>query len=885
MKFYKTLFVLFTVSLFSICYGQNTGIIPTPQQITFQSGEFVWNHPVLTFDAKVNNAKLLEKEFDRLMKTKGETQNGNLNIHFIYQENLLNVTNYEQAYRLKVTENEITVEATSERGWFYGLQSLVQLYRFHYRKEMNDNEFVKIPCLTVLDFPAYEKRGWMDDISRGPIPTMDFLKKQIETLAEFKLNVFTLYTEHTFKSKTYNYSPADGLTTEQIQELQTFAKEHYVEIIGNQQCFAHFEKILCQPEFAYLADSKCNLNPGISDTYDFLNDIIKEETAAYASDWFNINCDETEALGSGNAAKYVKKIGASEAYIRHIVKVNDMVKNCGKKTMMWADIVLKDKEIQKKLPKDITMLVWSYVPADSFEQMVQTVQEAGYDFWVVPGVSCWSTVFPSMVSYEKNIANFARDGKRHGARGLLNTAWNDSGEALLNSAWHGFVWGAEMAWKPIENTEKEASEKERSQRISTFDTNFNFQFFHFFNNENIIADFLRTVPDYENSPVKEIYNNGSLWGFKPLQFLPDNLTDNALRNIKEERFNTMRTSQLLRLILSEEDLYDNSDIIYTALYATNRLMIDLILKRFQFILYDLYKHPEKITESDKDNALADIADMTEQLQFLKESYAHEWDESYRPYWKDVNENKYDKLIKALKDIPQNVFIETQTVQNQTEVTLRTLFNDYSIYYTLDGSEPTRKSLQYNGPITIDETKTVKTVTIDDDGTEVRNEKKILVHKGMGHLTNVEGNYSTYRSEYSGGGKFALADGHTGSDSYRDGKWQGYQGQDVSLYYHWNSETTINNVTVRFLQNFYDWILAPTDIEIYVKKGNDYVLAKKRHFNVEQISGNRVGFIQMDKLKIKSADIKIKILNPGPLPKEHGAHGAESFIFLDEVIVK
>jgi hexosaminidase len=168
--------------------------------------------------------------------------------------------------------------------------------------------------------------------------------------------------------------------------------------------------------------------------------------------------------------------------------------------------------------------------------------------------------------------------------------------------------------------------------------------------------------------------------------------------------------------------------------------------------------------------------------------------------------------------------------------------------------------------------------------EVRNEKRVLIHKGAGRLAEVKGQYSTYRPEYSGGGKYALADGETGSDSYCDGKWQGYQGQDVELTYRWAEATDINSVTVRFLQNFHDWILAPTDIEVYVHEGNGYTLAAKQHFGVEQISGNRVGYVTMNNLTICTNDLKVIIRNPGKLPKEHQAPDHDSYIFLDEVII-
>ena len=88
----------------------------------------------------------------------------------------------------------------------------------------------------------------------------------------------------------------------------------------------------------------------------------------------------------------------------------------------------------------------------------------------------------------------------------------------------------------------------------------------------------------------------------------------------------------------------------------------------------------------------------------------------------------------------------------------------------------------------------------------------------------------------------------------------------------------------YLQNFHDWILVPTDIELYVREGDSYKLAAKRHFNVEQISGNQIGKITADNLKIRTNDLKVIIRNPGKLPKEHQAPGYDSYIFVDEIII-
>jgi hypothetical protein len=61
-------------------------------------------------------------------------------------------------------------------------------------------------------------------------------------------------------------------------------------------------------------------------------------------------------------------------------------------------------------------------------------------------VSNWSRILPDFGVATTNIRNFVRDGAKHGALGMLNTAWEDDGEALNAPRWHGDAWGAECAW-------------------------------------------------------------------------------------------------------------------------------------------------------------------------------------------------------------------------------------------------------------------------------------------------------------------------------------------------------------------------------------------------------------------------------------------------------
>ena len=415
----------------------NIGIIPTPQNVEIydSTNYYVLDKSCVIVDNKNEEVSKIINTFKNDIKDITSLdldiskKKKNTNIIFeLSDETFEN----QQGYKIDINKKNINISAPTPQGLFYGAQSLKQLIRHQLLTENNLN----IPCYNIFDYPSLEYRGWMDDISRGPIPTKEFIKEEIRRLAEYKFNFFNLYTEHLFKLEDYpDIAPTDGLTAEEIKELTDFAKDYYIEFIGNQQCFAHAEKTLDNPFYDDIKDTRFNFNPGVDETYEFLEVLLGETAQAYESKYFNINCDETESLGNGKAKSYIDSLGAENAYCQHINKVYDILKKYDKEVMMWGDIIAKNPEMIKQLPEDIQFIVWSYGGRDSFDEMIEPFKNSGHEFWVAPGASCWATSFPYIDNYIKNIANFARDAERHGAKGIINTAWDDYGETMFNSTW------------------------------------------------------------------------------------------------------------------------------------------------------------------------------------------------------------------------------------------------------------------------------------------------------------------------------------------------------------------------------------------------------------------------------------------------------------------
>ncbi|MBI4580011.1 MAG: family 20 glycosylhydrolase [Planctomycetes bacterium] len=359
----------------------------------------------------------------------------------------------DEDYGLHVRPDSVVIRGRGDRGLLYGAATLCQLIRAN----RAGNTGSGIPCVTIRDWPSIRWRAFQDDLTRGPSSTLDELEREVILGAGFKLNLFTYYMEHQFAFRKHPViGPPDGsLLPEELRSLVKFAATQGVDVLGNQQSFGHFTHILKHEEFEALRETDYLLTPANEDTYRLLDDMYSEVIPLLPFPFFNVCCDETAGLGKGPAKDLVAQLGEGGVYVRHIQRVYDLVKNkYGKRMMMWGDIILQHPDHLAGIPKDVIMLTWGYGPRDSFEDQIVPFARSGYAFFVCPGVNNWNQMLPDFEEATVNIRNFVRDGFKHRAMGVLNTAWDDDGETLNAPNWHGFAWGAECSWNaaqtPIE---------------------------------------------------------------------------------------------------------------------------------------------------------------------------------------------------------------------------------------------------------------------------------------------------------------------------------------------------------------------------------------------------------------------------------------------------
>ena len=93
--------------------------------------------------------------------------------------------------------------------------------------------------------------------------------------------------------------------------------------------------------------------------------------------------------------------------------------------------------------------------------------------------------------------------------------------------------------------------------------------------------------------------------------------------------------------------------------------------------------------------------------------------------------------------------------------------------------------------------------------------------------------------------------------------------------------------MRFLQNTYNWILAPYTIEVYTSTdGINYKLLKQENLQPKlQLSGSIVNPVSIRELSCTTRYLRVVAKNPGKLPSWHPAKGNDSYLFVDEIVVE
>ncbi len=250
------------------------------------------------------------------------------------------------------------------------------------------------------------------------------------------------------------------------------------------------------------------------------------------------------------------------------------------------------------------------------------------------------------------------------------------------------------------------------------------------------------------------------------------------------------------------------------------------------------------------------------------------------YGKTFRESSGVLIPVPVIDAPAKSFKEKMTVS------LQPLTDGGELWYRVSGASSATKELgfrKYAGPFEINESCAVEAY-VDNFGEKSKSSLAHFVKKPNNYSIDIR---AQYNRQYHAGGPEGLIDGILGSENWRKGDWQGYQGQDFEAVVDLQKPMKLTEVSARFLQDSRSWILMPTKVEYYTSFDNKtFTLAATVLTDTDPRTDKTIIKDFTANLNMQNARyVKVKAYNFGRLPQWHQGAGGEAFIFIDEITVK
>ncbi len=398
-----------------------------------------------------------------------------------------------EGYTLAVTPDRVTIEAETPKGYFYAVQTLMQL----------TNPVAKqIPACQILDRPRYAYRGIMVDVARHFMP-VSFIKKHIDLMAMHKMNTFhwhltddqgwrieikkypkltqigskraeTLVGHYAQNfPQQYDKTPYGGFyTQDEIKDVVRYATARHVTIVPEIEMPGHavaalaaYPEYSCDPIKKYAVgttwgvydDVFCPTEP----TFTFLQDVLTEVFALFPGKHVHIGGDECpktawkQSTFCQNLIKKLKLKNEDELQSYIIRRIEKFVTGKGRAIIGWDEI------LEGGLAPNATVMSWR-----GTEGGIEAARQK-HNVVMTPGAFCYLDKYQAnpaqepmsiggylpletVYSYEPTSAELTPDQQKYiqGVQANLWTEYLKTPEAVEYMLWPRAVAIAEIAWMP-----------------------------------------------------------------------------------------------------------------------------------------------------------------------------------------------------------------------------------------------------------------------------------------------------------------------------------------------------------------------------------------------------------------------------------------------------
>ena len=390
---------------------ETLSIIPVPLKADIQGGAFTVNEQTqLWVEAPEADKQILQEYLAASpLKLALASEMPNSNVIVLKQVSELPGVQRAEGYVLTATDKAVEVQATTGAGLFYGVQTLLQM-----TKEAN-----KVALGTITDEPRFEYRGMMLDVSRHFFG-LDFVKKQIDAMAYYKLNRLHIHltdaagwrieikkyprltnfaawrTGKNWKEwwngdRKYVEEGSEGaeggyFTQDQCREIVEYAKKHYITVIPEIEMPSHSEEVLtAYPELSctHVPYKQADFCVGNEKTFEFLENVLLEVMEIFPSEYIHVGGDEaskqswkTCPLCQARMKKEgLKDVDELQSYL--IERMEKFLNKHGRNLLGWDEI------LEGGLAPNATVMSWRGV-----EGGLKAI-EGGHRAIMTPGAYCY----------------------------------------------------------------------------------------------------------------------------------------------------------------------------------------------------------------------------------------------------------------------------------------------------------------------------------------------------------------------------------------------------------------------------------------------------------------------------------------------------------------
>ena len=391
-------FILNQITGYSQPAWQN--LMPSPQNISLQKGHLVLDSDfqVAIPEASSRRVQIAATKFIRRLtnRTGLFVKNGfpvantafpqaTFVVH--YQRKGKLKLHEEESYQIKVTSQQVVIQAETDLGIVYAFETLLQLLD-------NDTDTYFFQNLSLTDKPVFTWRGLMIDASRHFEPVA-VIKRNLDAMLVAKLNTFHwhLSDDQGFRVQIKKYpqltqKASDGqfYTQAQIKDVVKYAGDRGIRVIPEIDVPGHATALLTAfPEIASQKKTyQLQRNAGIFDptldptnpkTYVILEQIFKELSYLFPFDYVHIGGDENRGKqwdANPKIQNFMKRKGLKsnhELQTYFNVKLQKILDKYHKKLMGWEEIMTD------QMPKTALIHVWR---GKAGESLIKTVKN-GYN--------------------------------------------------------------------------------------------------------------------------------------------------------------------------------------------------------------------------------------------------------------------------------------------------------------------------------------------------------------------------------------------------------------------------------------------------------------------------------------------------------------------------